>query len=158
MNDWSFRRSRLVHDRLKNRFELDLEKWLQVIRGSVVDLLFDPARVLSEWRELSKELDVLTATFEAEMSPATLFKDKPISRCYWFVDGISQLWLLKTNSAVLIQESQGALTIADRAFAALHAEHTQGGDASQDVLEEFQNAVRRVRLAIEALPKSVRFT
>jgi hypothetical protein len=153
--NWTKRRNAWSHDWLKNRFLPALAKLVNIMNGRVNDPSFHNRfikEILPNWKTEIQEARGLIESFEADMSPRSLFSYPPLSRCAeatltWLPDLVHILWLFRYQGEVLQSDAAAALTAATLRLAELTAVLT---DEKKNI-EARTGCVVRVHESCEAL-------
>ena len=116
ISSWQNRRSAFNHDWLKNKYLNRLNAFLE--RLNMPDS--EPMRLFRflnddfpEWKKQQSKVEDLLETFEAEMSPKSLFKKEPLNHCdnetkIWLGQLIHALWLTRYPVKEWIHAGQNA--------------------------------------------------
>lgn len=149
---WQARRNRLNHDRLKNRLLTGLRKYLNVLRGEVIDVGFEetfPVRFRREWDEACAEIGSLLDDFREAESPKRLFCEVPLRRLdaesrLWLADLLDHLWIQSIHLTVLEASARAALMNAGRCQS-IAASAWDAGEARSAILERVEALARAIQ-------------
>ena len=171
MLPWQRRRIEFNHDWLKNRFLPAIAKSINLLDGELEDLEFEQkfvARDLAEWELSRSQILSLTADFEIQMSPRTLFEQVPLSCCdddtrEWLGQLVHDFWLSRYPVRQWIEHATECTRAADKTYNRLHLELDQCPDTRsatalrplRPLFAEFWQACMNLAKAIERFPSEV---
>jgi hypothetical protein len=134
--NWQECRRELNHGWLKNRYLLELGKFINVLEGQVIDegwaaVFLDD--LLPEWDQRRVEIDELISSFKKEMSPRGRFQAIPLVRCglttsQWMGELSESLWLERWPVEEWMSSSRRLRQNADEAYERLVAALAESGN------------------------------
>ena len=164
MRDWQKRRSEFNHDHLKNEYIPDLGAWLNLLNGKIKNPAMEESFVdsgLPVWVSFYQEASALSADFEIEMSPRTLFNDTPLSNCdedtkAWLGTLIHQLWLERYSVRKLIVDVSRSAQITNDTYIELqdalkNCKDTKKAEALKPYKDLFSELLKNCRFLAEAI-------
>lgn len=170
-SSWQQQRSRLNHDWLKNQVLPALTALIRVVDGEVET--GDPEGEIEElelgdWTKQRAEIQALLDTFEARMSPRSLFELPPLSRCdeetkTWLPDLVHELWRARYPVQEWVEAAVNGLEDAEAAQQVLVAalatfERPLGMEELRQLgphIRRFRSACQRLAACIEQFPSRV---
>ncbi|MDW7761979.1 MAG: hypothetical protein SCM96_15240 [Acidobacteriota bacterium] len=169
--DWQRQRVNLNHSWLKNEFICHLEAFLQRNEQDAQDMRKMQEFINQDWPKWKAnilEIKNLIDTAEEYLSPRRLFSEPPLKNCQvqtkeWLIDLIHKLWLFRTSTAEIIEESRAAFFSSLHLFkntnAAIEENIILSRENSQllkQMFEKLLNDVRRLSTCLAAMPHKIK--
>ncbi len=161
--DWQRRRSGFNHDWLKNRFLTGVSSFMNMLDDQFEDAEAEErflSETLPQWPGRAREVGGLVRDFESEMTPKTLFRRPPLSRCSpetmaWLPELVHVLWRQRVEVDQLRAVADEALVGANEAFAeVVRAMESCSQQPSVASLRPHREYFVRFRTACENLSRS----
>ncbi|MDO8721468.1 MAG: hypothetical protein Q7J31_04480 [Syntrophales bacterium] len=163
---WQKRRGEFNHDWMKNKYIQELERWMNVLDGSVENANLEKTfvrSILPQWQAHQAEAFSLPVDCETEMSPKRLFEVPPLAKCdadtkEWLGELVHQLWLVNYRVKQLISEAVARANKTEKTYKNLQralkkCKNTDNAETLRPLRALFDELLKDCRSLAEAIEK-----